>query len=101
MREMQLSLWWTTARFIPRSVMLQFWKGKKTIDTSQRCCKPGFSQALFTVRQAQKKLPVAFSLLLIAHRHGAKDQLEKLENVQKLKDNKDSSLPLGSERSSR
>lgn len=83
MREMQLSLWWTTARFIPESVMLQFQKGKKTTHASKSCCKPGLSQALFTVRPAQKKVPVAFPLLLIAHRHGVKDQLEKLENLQK------------------
>lgn len=74
---MQLSLGRTTARLIPGSVMLQFSKGKKIIHTSERCCKPRFSQALFTVKPGQKKLLVAFSLLFIEHCHGAKDQLRE------------------------
>lgn len=49
---------------------------------------PRLSQALFTVSPEQQELSVAFSLLLTAHCHSGKDQLQKLANLQKIGDGK-------------
>lgn len=100
MRETLLSLWWTTARFIPAAVTLTALEGKETTTHSHELLRAWMEPGpLYSKISKNSQQPVACSLGPVARGHGMKDQLKKPENSQKLQGDKVPSLRRGGERS--